>query len=113
MYENHQSTHSGPVIWGPRAGIECNVRLDDFVYAPNIGYELSGLPLAVRASAIAYISKATIDVRLVPEAGFSFFGLLNLTYGYCIPILESRVADISRHRVTLTANLDVDLWNEL
>lgn len=113
MYAETAMNNTGLGIYGPRLGVEVNFDSDNFIYAPKLGFEVDVLFLSVRANAVSYIDSGDVDLRILPEVGFSFFGLANLTYGYGIPVLNHRVEDISRHRVTLTFNLSRDLWRDL
>lgn len=113
MYASHYIGHGGNAIWGPRVGIEANVNKDRFIYAPKLGFELSGLLIAVRGNAVGYIDNKRLDLRLLPEAGISLLGAVNLTYGYNLPILSFKSPEVARHRVTLTANIHRELWQAL
>ena len=113
MYAKNITAHGIVLIWGPRIGTEINFKADRFIYAPKIGYEISGFPLALRANTVAYVDRSQIDIRLLPEIGLSFFGLINLTYGYNFPVSGFKSSEISRQRISLIANLDFDLWNKL
>ncbi len=113
MYAETAMNHTGLGIYGPKLGVEMNFKSDNFIYAPKLGFEVDVLFFCVRASAVGYIEDSNVDLRILPEVGFSFFGLANLTYGYSIPVMNYRVEDISRHRVTLTFNLSRDLWRDI
>lgn len=113
LYSKYDEGHGNVVIWGPRIGMELKLNSTHFVYAPKIGYELAGFPIILRGSAITYIDNGQTDLRLVPEAGLSFFGLINLTYGYNFQTLSFRTSEISNHRFGLTINLDFDVWRGL
>lgn len=113
MYAETAMNNTGLGIYGPKLGVEMNFSSDNFIYAPKLGFEVDVLFFSVRANAVSYIEDGSVDLRLLPEVGFSFFGLANLTYGYGIPVLDHRVEDISRHRVTLTFNLSRDLWRDI
>lgn len=113
MYSKYYIGHGGNAIWGPRLGVEVNFNKDRFIYAPKVGYELSGLLLAVRGNAVGYIDNKRLDLRLLPEAGISLLGAVNLTYGYSLPVLNFKSKEVARHRITLTANLHRELWYAL
>lgn len=105
--------HGGNAIWGPRIGIESNFSKKDLIVGAKLGYELAGMVLCFRGTTISYFNQNKIDLRILPEAGISLFGALNLTYGYNIPLLDYRIPGISNHRIALTANLDFDLWRSI
>ena len=113
MFSKLWIEHAGTAIIGPRIGVESNFNPTKFIYAPKIGYEISGLLIAMRASTIGYIEKGKLDLRILPELGTSLLGAVNLTYGYNIPLKTFRATDVTKHRVTLTANLDFELWEAL
>ena len=106
MYSKIEAGHGVIINWGPRIGIEANMSVADFMYAPKIGYELDVVFVSFRGNLINYIEKGNVDLRMLPEAGLSFFGAINLTYGYGIPLLKYESTQISRHRITLTVNLN-------
>lgn len=99
-----------PALLGPRIGIETNFSNDHFVYAPKVGWEASSLFFGFRGNIISYIDNGKVDLRILPEIGISFLSGVNLLYGYNIPTLEFRTSATTKHRLTLTINLDLDLW---
>jgi len=113
MYSKFTEMHGILMLWGPRLGVEMNMKSDHFIYAPKVGWEFSMTPLIVRGNLIANIDKGKVDLRILPEVGLSFFGLINLTYGYSISTLEFKTTEISRHRFGITTNLDFDVWRRL
>ena len=113
MYSKFAIEHSGNAIWGPRIGIEANFNHDKFIYAPKVGYEFSGMLIALRGNAVGYIDDKKLDLRLLPEAGISLLGAVNLTYGYNLPILSFKSTEVARHRITLTANVNRGIWHAL
>ncbi|WP_207434054.1 hypothetical protein [Sabulibacter ruber] len=113
MYSKLWGEHFGTFLIGPRLGIETNFNPTNFIYAPKIGYEISGLLFSTRANMVGYIENENLDLRLLPELGTSLLGLVNLNYGYNIPLKTFRATDVSKHRVTLTANVDIELWERL
>jgi hypothetical protein len=103
----------GNAFFGPRAGVEMNFSPDHFICAPRIGYELSGMLISLRANTLVYLDGAVADWRVLPEAGLSLFGAIDLTYGYAIPLLPDRVPGINGHRISLIFNIDRELWKAL
>src|SRR3954452_22428827 len=55
MYSKYTEGHGIIAVWGPRLGIEMNMNTNHFIYAPKIGYEVSGFPLILRGSLVANI----------------------------------------------------------
>ncbi|GAA4307915.1 hypothetical protein [Nibribacter koreensis] len=97
---------------GPRLGLEANFRKDRFIYAPKIGFELSGMLIALRTSAVGYVDDTKLDLRILPEAGFDFF-FGSLTYGYNIPVLSYKSSEVKNHKISLSARIHPAIWNEL
>ncbi|TYZ13488.1 hypothetical protein FY528_03510 [Hymenobacter lutimineralis] len=104
MYANVQFGPGAVLVHGPRIGLEAGYR-DHLVYAPKIGYEFDFILVALRANLVGYVDQGQVDLRLLPEAGLSFFGFANFTYGYNAPLGTYRTPATSLHRLTLTANL--------
>ncbi|MCP2043912.1 hypothetical protein [Pontibacter sp. HSC-36F09] len=113
MYASQYIGHGGNAIWGPRVGIEANINKDRFIYAPKLGFELSGLLIAVRGNVVGYIDDKRLDLRLLSEAGISLLGAVNLTYGYNLPVLNFKSLEIASHRIMLTANVHREIWHAL
>jgi hypothetical protein len=103
---------SAPVIGGARLGVEFNFDRHHFVYAPKLGFEVSTMLISLRGNAIAYIDDGKTDLRLLPEIGLSLLGLANLNYGYGAPLLKFEATAATRHRISLTVNLDFDLFEK-
>ncbi len=100
-----------PAYHGPRIGMEVNFfNNHHLVYAPKVGWEGSLFFLCVRGNLISYFDKGNVDLRILPEIGLSFKSGINLLYGYNIPLLDYRTGATTNHRLTLTINLDMDLW---
>jgi hypothetical protein len=108
-----EKSHNGPVVAGSRFGIEYNCNPVNTIVAPKIGYELSGQLICVRANTVYYIGKHYNDLRLSPEIGFSLLGAINLTYGIGIPLLNQRINEVSKSRITLSFNCNKNLWRQL
>lgn len=94
-------------VQGWRVGLESNLQSgDNFVIAPKIGYELSATVFVLRLSAVNYFQNGNSEFRVLPEVGFSAGGWANLTYGYGIPLNDGNLRDVSRHRLSLSFNLN-------
>lgn len=113
MFSKLDMTTGGSAIWGPRIGLESSFTKNNYLIAPKIGYEFSGLLLCVRGNLLSYIQNKKIDVRFLPEIGLSLSGALNLCYGYNVHVIANKIDYISNHRISLTVNLDFDLWKGL
>ncbi len=113
MFSKLEMTTGGAAIWGPRVGIESSFTNNNYLIAPKIGYEFSGLIFCVRGNLLSYFQDKEVDLRFLPEIGLSLSGAMNLCYGYNIHIIADKINDISNHRISLTINLDLDLWKGL
>jgi len=99
---------------GTRIGVETNFKSNsDFIIAPKIGYEVSPTFFVLRLSGLCYFQNGNNEFRLLPEVGFSYGGLINLTYGYNIRLTASRIDDLRGHRWCLSFNLNKKLIEEL
>ena len=58
-----------------------------------------------------YFQDDRSQLRILPELGISLGGAINLTYGYGQKIVGNKIYRLSNHRVSLTVNLQRDLWN--
>ncbi len=113
MYSSIEQSMGGVATWGPRVGFETNFSKTDFIYAPKIGYEVNLILFALRASVISYFDNGKTDLRLLPEIGITLFGLIDLTYGYNIPLLNYESSKIGRNRITLSINFDPYVFEDL
>jgi hypothetical protein len=94
------------LVRGPRIGLEFNFNTSHFIYAPKIGYEWTFIFFTLRGNVISYVDQRKIDLRFLPEIGLSMIGYANLTYGYNVPLLNFKSAEIDNHRITFTINID-------
>ncbi len=97
-------------ILGWRAGLESSFDFDRQIIGPKIGYEISYFPFSIRASVVNYFQDDKSQLRVVPELGISIGGAVNLSYGYGQKIIGDKIYKLSYHRVSLTVNLQKDLW---
>lgn len=103
----YESELGGNAFCGMRFGVESNFKTgNDLLFAPKIGVELSGMFICLRGTFLSYVSRQDLQFRFLPEIGISFLGFANLTYGYAIPLNNPHAIDLSRHRVTLSLNLN-------
>ena len=97
-------------INGWRAGLESSFDFDNHIIGPKVGLDFSFLPVSARLSAINYFQDDKSQLRLLPELGISIGGAVNLSYGYGQKIIGDKIYKLSYHRVSLTVNLQKDLW---
>ena len=107
------SEMTGNAFPGVRLGVESNFRSkDELIIAPKIGFEISGMVICLRGTALTYFQGPYVQVRLLPEAGISLLGFANLTYGYSFPLNNSDKFDLQGHRFALSFNLNRDVIDD-
>ena len=107
------SEMSGNAFPGVRLGVETNFRQgNEWYFAPKAGFELSGMIICFRGTAMACVQRSDIQFRLVPEIGVSLAGLVNLTYGYAFAFNRPDGFDLPRHRIALSLNLNRDVADD-
>lgn len=97
---------------GFRLGVESNLKADNFVWGPKIGYEAAGTTV-LRLSAVSYLDKANVDIRLLPEIGLSICGTISILYGYNIPLNDYQSSNIGYHKFSVCILLDPQYWKRL
>lgn len=104
------SEMGGNAFPGVRLGVETNFRQgSDGYFAPKAGFELSGMIICLRGTAMACVQRSGIQFRLVPEIGVSLAGFVNLTYGYAFALNRPEGFGLAHHRVALSLNLNRDV----
>ncbi|MDR2854030.1 MAG: hypothetical protein LBV31_01850 [Prevotellaceae bacterium] len=108
MYGEIVAEHGICLTSGPRIGVETNFNSEHFLLAPKIGYEFPlALPI-LRTSFVAYTNgKGQWDFRLLPEIVLNYY-IVNLSYGYNIPLSKKRISNIGGHRISLSLIIDID-----
>lgn len=106
MYSNVVIEHGADVAKGPKVGLELNYDINHFIAGPKFSYEFTGVLFTCRGSIVSYSDGKRVDVRILPEIGLSYFGAINLTYGYGPPILKNEFIELSRHKVSLVFNIN-------
>lgn len=98
---------------GFRLGAETNFRSGaSHIWGAKVGYEVSALFIVYRLSAISYFQQSQAELRLMPEFGVSWGGVINLTYGYQLRVSRSTVEELPLHRVGLGFNLNRALMKQ-
>lgn len=103
-------------LFYPRIATEFYFVRKDLCLGPKIALEYIYRWFCTRANIIDYINfHDQHDLRFTPEIGIAFhnvtidssdfFELINVYYGYNIPVGENRIADIPGNRVTISINL--------
>lgn len=98
---------STPTYVAYRAGIEYSDAPEGRILAPKIGASGEAYFLAFRGSIAAYMQNGLVDARAIPEIGFSLpLCLMQITYGWNIPLTQDRVGEVTSHRFAISISLD-------
>lgn len=99
---------------GFRLGAETNFRSGtSHTWGAKLGYEVSAMFFLYRLSAISYFQQGRAELRLMPELGMSWGGVINLTYGYQLRLSRSTVDELPHHRIGLGFNFNRALMKEV
>jgi hypothetical protein len=96
------------LILSPTLGVEFNHNLkgeERPIIAPKFSLEAHYYLVGARLNVIDYQAKGQHDWRLRPEAGFSLVGIVNVFYGYNIPLSKNRFNEVQAHKISLCINL--------
>jgi hypothetical protein len=103
---------------GPYATIDVMVDEENLLVGPKVGYEFTAGVFGTAFDVTYYYDKdynsEGMDRRAfvaTPKAGLTLLGFMDVFYGYQIPISENRITSLSRHRFSLTFNLNRDYFN--
>lgn len=103
---------------GPYLAADIFIDDSNFLIGPKIGYEFTAGVFGLAADITYFIDENYGDEGIrrrawvtTPKAGISILGFANLFYGYEIPISSERISSISRHRFSLTFNLNRDYFD--
>ena len=97
------------VLYGIKLAAEFNFNSNHFYMAPKIGIQTDYLLLSARLNLIDYTNSTYHDLKLTPEIGLSITNIINIYYGYNIPLTPNKINDIGTHRVTL--NFNFGIWS--
>jgi hypothetical protein len=103
---------------GPYATIDIMIDEKNLLLGPKVGYEFTA---GVFGSAfdVTYFTDKNYDAEGhdrrsfvgTPKIGLTLLGFLDFFYGYQIPLSEQRITTLSRHRFSITFNLNKDYFN--
>ncbi|MFD2717131.1 hypothetical protein ACFST9_00290 [Hymenobacter monticola] len=132
--EDHFILKGGLLVQGSTAGLEVGLQpgqgkagrnvgvsvglealLAPLVVGPKLSVEGEFGLLGGRLDVVGYVpfagSSRQLDFRAVPQAGLSVGGLVNLFYGYALPLTENPLPALGRHRISLFINwLKIGKW---
>ena len=89
------------VIYGPKAGLGFMILFK----------KLRGIGFNAKASLVSYNAFDNADVRFMPEAGLTYFGVLNLNYSYSLPLNNTVISEIGNHQINIGIN--VGYWRTI
>lgn len=103
---------------GPYATIDLMVDEKNLLIGPKLGYEFTAGVFGTAFDVTYFYDKdynsEGMDRRAwvgTPKIGLTLLGFLNAFYGYQIPFSETRITTLSRHRFSLTFNLNKDYFD--
>ncbi len=95
------------IIFGYKLASEFNFEDKNFYLGPKLAFEADVYLISARINIIDYTNATYHDFKFTPEIGLTLAGLINLHYGYNIPLFVSNIKDVGTHRITLTFNFGV------
>jgi hypothetical protein len=103
---------------GPYASVDLLIDKKNFLIGPKLGYEFTAGVFGAAFDVTYYYDKdydAEGNNRRAfvgtPKGGLTLLGFMNVFYGYQIPLSEQRITTLSRHRFSITLNLNKDYFN--
>ncbi|OON70224.1 hypothetical protein B0919_05675 [Hymenobacter sp. CRA2] len=105
-----QQHDGGTGEWGFNHGpsLELEALAKPLIVAPKFSYEVEYYVIGGRLDFAAYIPlggpKRAVDLRVIPQAGASLLGVVNVFYGYALPLTHSPLDVLGRHRVSVFIN---------
>jgi hypothetical protein len=103
---------------GPYATIDIMIHEENLLIGPKVGYEFTAGVFGTALDVTYFYDKdynsEGQDRRAfvaTPKAGLTLLGFLDVFYGYQIPLSEERITSISRHRFSITFNLNRDYFD--
>ncbi|WP_303312355.1 hypothetical protein [Hymenobacter sp. BT730] len=96
----------GVASFGPYVSTEFRFTKDKFLLGPKVGYSFGATALGGDISAAYYTDFKRGQVVLTPALGTGLAGFVNLLYGYNVRFGGDRLAEVGRHRFSVSANLN-------
>lgn len=103
---------------GPYATMDLLIDDENLLIGPKLGYELTAGVVGIAFDVTYYYDKnydqEGNDRRAfvgTPKAGLTLLGFADLFYGYQIPFSEQRIESLSRHRLSITFNINKDYFD--
>jgi hypothetical protein len=103
---------------GPYVTVDVFINKSNFLIGPKIGYEFTAGVFGAALDVTYFIDENYGDEGInrrawvtTPKVGLSILGFADVFYGYEIPISSERISSLSRHRFSLTFNLNKDYFD--
>ncbi len=84
---------------------EHNFNVDQYTLGTKVGYKLSILFCDFTGQAIYYTDFDKSNLAIRPEIGLTFFGLLDLNYGYNFMTINNDLNKFGGHLISLRATI--------
>lgn len=93
-----------PVVFLPKLSTEFYLAGGEPYLAPKISFEAFYAFAGARINLIDYTNFKISDYRFTPEIGLTLAGVIDIYYGYNIPIGNTRIENVVTNRITVTFN---------
>ena len=97
--------YKSPISIMYKLSSEFYIAAGDPYFGPKLSYEATFYFAGVRLNLIDYTSFKASDFRFTPEIGISLSKVLDIYYGYNIPLGTERISNVVNNRVTVTINI--------
>ncbi|SHI29819.1 hypothetical protein SAMN02745146_0424 [Hymenobacter daecheongensis DSM 21074] len=91
---------------GPYVATDFRFTRDKVLLGPKVGYSFGAMALGGDISAAYYTDFSRGQLVITPALGIGAAGFINLLYGYNARFGGSRFAEVGRHRLSISANLN-------
>ena len=75
------------------------------IVGAKVYFDVNLIAFGFRVNSITYFKGSSTDFRVTPEIGLTWNNLLNIYYGYNVPVGGSEFNEIGRSRLNITGNL--------
>jgi hypothetical protein len=103
---------------GPYATVDLMIDQKNLLIGPKVGYEFTAGVFGAAFDVTYFYDKdynsEGLDRRSIvgtPKAGLTLLGFLDVFYGYQIPFSETEITTLSRHRFSVSFNLNKDYFD--
>ncbi|GAB3240791.1 hypothetical protein GCM10027346_35450 [Hymenobacter seoulensis] len=96
----------GVASGGPYVATDFRFTKDKLLIGPKVGYSFGAMALGGDLSAAYYTNFTKGQLVLTPALGVGAGGFVNLLYGYNLRFGGDRLAEVGRHRFSISATLN-------